>query len=369
MYGKTMRRVRKERIIFSLLWLSGAGLYFFTNVSYAFLMLTVLSVYAVSAFVFVKCGGRKLELSFSGKSQGEKEETLEMMLDIQNQSRFPAMNIRLFLLAENRLTGEKTRWERELCLLPMQKKQFSFLLQSAFCGCVQICSEEVEISDTFHLFVCKRSVEAEMECLILPAVRELSAEEETWSCYDMESDCYAFSKSGNDSSETFGIRAYQEGDHLKSVHWKLSEKMGEMMVREFGLPIENSLLILADKNEREEHTLSAEKKSRSAELVCSLSYTALCLGITHAVGWYDSLRRQWKQYEIKSETDFYEASAEMLATPYRKNAKTAAEHFLESEAEKKYGIYWYVTESETAEQDTELINDGNIKIYRTKDVS
>ena len=51
-----------------------------------------------------------------------------------------------------------------------------------------------------------------------------------------ESDLYDEQRSGYDKNEIFGIRTYQKGDRLQNVHWKLSAKQDELMVKEESLP-------------------------------------------------------------------------------------------------------------------------------------
>ena len=52
-----------------------------------------------------------------------------------------------------------------------------------------------------------------------------------------ESEEHSKERGGDDPSEVFQIRDYQPGDKLRSIHWKLSAKTGEMMVRERSLPL------------------------------------------------------------------------------------------------------------------------------------
>ena len=44
----------------------------------------------------------------------------------------------------------------------------------------------------------------------------------------------------------FEVHAYRDGDPLQRVHWKLTAKTGEMLVREFNLPKREVLLLQVD---------------------------------------------------------------------------------------------------------------------------
>ena len=49
-----------------------------------------------------------------------------------------------------------------------------------------------------------------------------------------------------DLSAPSDIRSYQQGDAIKKIHWKLSLRKGELMVRKFDEPILQDILILMD---------------------------------------------------------------------------------------------------------------------------
>lgn len=57
---------------------------------------------------------------------------------------------------------------------------------------------------------------------------------------------YSKKKKGEDSSEIFDVRSYIQGDALNRVHWKLSAKEEELLVKEFSLPISSSNCILVE---------------------------------------------------------------------------------------------------------------------------
>ena len=63
---------------------------------------------------------------------------------------------------------------------------------------------------------------------------------------DGEGDKYSPHKPGDDPTELFGLRPYREGDRLSRIHWKLSQKTGQTLVKELGLPVSERVLFLLD---------------------------------------------------------------------------------------------------------------------------
>jgi uncharacterized protein (DUF58 family) len=51
---------------------------------------------------------------------------------------------------------------------------------------------------------------------------------------------------GNDVSEILQIKDYVRGDSIKSIHWKMSAKMGKLMVKELDTPNDNSIMVFFD---------------------------------------------------------------------------------------------------------------------------
>ena len=57
---------------------------------------------------------------------------------------------------------------------------------------------------------------------------------------------YSKVKPGDDPSEIFDFHSYREGDPIARIHWKLSSKHDELMVKEFSLPLPGKVLCLPD---------------------------------------------------------------------------------------------------------------------------
>jgi len=61
-----------------------------------------------------------------------------------------------------------------------------------------------------------------------------------------DADVYDDFQSGNDKSEVFDVREFREGDRMQSIHWKLSAKSEELLVREDSQPLACPLVFFLD---------------------------------------------------------------------------------------------------------------------------
>lgn len=110
-------------------------------------------------------------------------------------------------------------------------------------GEYRIRIDSVYVSDLFRFFRVRKKIDTDITILILPTLRQelvptLPASE--------TAEGQQLQPGRDRSSEVYGVRAYIPGDRLKDVHWKLSSKAPELLVREFSGQEENAVCILAD---------------------------------------------------------------------------------------------------------------------------
>ncbi len=324
----------------------------------------ILFVYLGICALLCAAAGKKLTCSMQQRETGGGKRQTKVQLEIQNHSILPVIMGTVLVRAENVLTGSKEAAEIPFSLMPKGIKRVSFAVGDQYCGCIRIQVAGAVVSDPLQIFSGRRNMSSRAECYLLPAVSELEISREELSRYDMESYVYSSERKGDDPSETFGLRSYRPGDSIKTIHWKLSGKMDDLVIRELGLPVENRVMLILDMRRDSETDPSPEQIQRSVELFVSLSYTAAKQGIVHTAGWYQAEKGRFEAVRIGRTEDVFQMLPSLLSSPFHEDGLSAAERFLESELEKKYAGYLYVT-VEGAEEDTERLNQyGKVIIYR-----
>ena len=86
-------------------------------------------------------------------------------------------------------------------------------------------------------------------------------------------------RKGQDASEVFELRDYRDGDSVRSIHWKLSARFDELMVREASHPADFDLAVLCDCDDPE-RTASIDA---AFSLLTSMSRALLNCGMGHSV--------------------------------------------------------------------------------------
>lgn len=117
-----------------------------------------------------------------------------------------------------------------------------------------------------------------------------------------EAEVYDDMRGGHDTSETFQIRAYAAGDKLQNIHWKLTAKTDELMVREHSLPkgCPVALLLGAPGGHQ-----SVAGFDRFLQVAASLSFALIEAECPHIVSWYDGGEEKPVRTRVDDDEDFY----------------------------------------------------------------
>ena len=364
-----MKYYNIRSIIFIILLILSVALYIFTEARYAALLIILLLLLLIGAVITANVTGRHLKVSLATPMQGTRGEAAHVTIKVSNQSGLPVLLCRIKALAENLLTDERDEFDYFLSIGGKKEATADFMMKEDRCGCIRVRVEDVFVSDPLGLLnVQPKTLEIEHDgsgwIYFLPKATESQIPPEQLISYDMESYHYSPLKSGNDPAETFDVREYKDKDNVKAIHWKLTSKMDEIMVREFGLPIENKVMIVVDKSlEGKEDRI--ERIEHAADFVSSLSYTMLQNTVNHTVGWYNYLEKEFQTFRVEDENSFWNAVRGLISSPYREDEVSAVSHFIESNSSREFSSYIYI--SEDGKDMERLMNYGAVSLYRPEE--
>lgn len=328
--------------------LSAAALYIFGNSAATFAVLMaaifapVLSI--ASAFLFL----RGVEVSLELTRRCAAGDSVEARLALSGGRLTPSVDCTLAV--ENVYTGE--RIERELTA---GHDGAVIKLTPSHCGLVRVSTASVRLRDPLGLVRLRAKASAERELSVEPRRFETRITLADDVDSTAESDEYSMTKPGSDPSETFGVREYQPGDPIKRIHWKLSQKSQNLMLRELGLPIVRRALILLETTFPEGENPRPEPLHAAAEVFFSTS-TALCEQETaHVAAWRRGETLVCR--EITTVEDTAAAAAEWLSERPRSGGRSIAE--LYAETFERCGYAHVAVISPCAPRGVELLYGGN----------
>lgn len=224
----------KNRICYLLLllitlWAAVSG-----KSSFAYFLLVFEGLFAFCMLIGVHDTAKRIRVQAETRrtalTRGERE---RFFLHIENQSFFPVGDIRITLDVSGagriiRHTGTDRK----------SRDSWQILLEPVHCGFARICVAEMRVFDYLGLFSAKIRIPALARTIaVVPQIQEINAEALTDFKGTKETEQEAVTAAvGMDSQEIFDTRVYHQGDMLKNIHWKLSAKEDELLVKEFSMP-------------------------------------------------------------------------------------------------------------------------------------
>lgn len=151
---------------------------------------------------------------------------------LTNPLRLAGFAIDVTYRCENLFTGSVEKKREKLWASPGKGEKFHCLLSSRHAGRLKVSVEECRVYDFLHIFYLAYREMGDAEILACPAFSDGEGEVEPCSYIEGFPGKNESRKRGVEFNPDYEIREYSAGDELKNIHWKLSAKQGEMMVRE-----------------------------------------------------------------------------------------------------------------------------------------
>ncbi len=199
-----------------------------------------------------------MKLQIEGRAFGLRGTRGTVKLSFSSALPFPVGQVRLFYEVENRFTQSITKGETlyRVC----RSGRAVLPIPSAHCGQIVVRITRFECRDLFSFFALRRRCPPHFVCTILPRDREPQPSVDLDAVLNRNPEWKA--KPGGGFSEEHDLRTYRPGDTGNSIHWKLSSKTDELIVRE-ALELKNHdiYLVLCPEGDID----------RSLEVICWLS--------------------------------------------------------------------------------------------------
>jgi len=341
--GGLKRRVAAEKVL-SVLWLFAAAYIYLRTDSFVGPALISGAVVLYAALLILgSLSGKKLAVSIDTDARMEKDQGGTARIRIRNGSRTPVLKGYLLLATDNVLTGEKKEMEVPFSVGGHGAAEQVVDLKSSRCGKVLIETKAAFVTVPLCLRCVIREAEAKAAAVVMPGIAEIETEESSREALDMESFRYSQVKKGTDPSETFNLREYQPGDSVKRIHWKLTYKTGDVMIKEASYPIYNSMLLLLETSFRDRESLKPEWMDAMAEAMMSVASALTDRGVSYEVGIYDNGEGKLFLKRIDSEDDLWAAAGSILGARRAAAQTDAVTRFREEFSGQPFAHMVYVT--------------------------
>ncbi len=289
-------------------------------------------------FLFLLILRTRVSVSVDSKNPLAEKDAIDkparavITLSVENRSRLlPVTKGIARVRYENSFSGDKGKLKIRFSVDTNRKRDRRIPVIMQNCGNVAITVEKVRIYDYLNIFAWTIGKHFETQnVLVLPPVKEMYLGKDKWYNETSEdSDRFSLYKKGDDPSEIFDIREYVDGDKIQRIHWKLSSKTGELMVKEGSLPLTREMHIFIDlcaAGQREERN---HKINLLIQGIYSIAMFMIEHGIPQAYIWYDRKNGVIREYSVEQEEQLYWMFQELFKSSITTEEKELLEAYVD----------------------------------------
>lgn len=293
-----------------LVWCAALGvLYLFENHTATRILWVCSLVLPLLDGLLTAIAVRRMQLALHAPPQAEKGSGIP--LDIRIDCGIPLVGFHAHIRCENRLTGETGGCTVRVQRSGIRHAAHRCLLHAGHCGMltVQMTMEVCGFWGLFERSVTEKQAVIWVPPILLPLHVVLSGDDAAG-----EDGIAGVSRPLFGCADAFTVREYMPGDPVRLIHWKLSEKLDTVMVREPESPLPEQLLLGIDLSSAADATAI----DRMTQTLFSLSHALLSSGIPHGLYWLASTSEQPELRRIETEADYAAFEADYFSImPHR----------------------------------------------------
>lgn len=274
-------------------------------------------IYLLSVLVFVPVISFAVSLIFSffvkvalirgnySASLPNKPTTFQIRL--RNRSPFTLTKVECILYAYYLTSGRSEKIRITATLTARETMDIRVPVTFKYCGLAEVRIKKVRVYDWLCLFRWSRKVNQKQSVVVLPEYTLMPIKNRNSIWHDIaNASRFHSTLVGEDPSEIVSFHSMQPGDKLQRVHWKLSAKSEDLMVKDFGMPLCSRVCLYVDMNYS-----TREEYSDRMTMTLSVGLSLLEAECPFTLLWFQHTMEmhQVTVYEID---DLYEVFAEFL---------------------------------------------------------
>ena len=236
----------KYKILYGVMLLWSAAVFVFANSAAAMLLLVLMIILPVVIKLSVADNASKIQISTSMSDAcvvGSEAQPIEVK--VENKSILPMGNIEIVLEYQNHMFGTKYTDRVSLCGA-RRESVFKIPISADCCGRSEVVIKEVYCCDVLNMMKNRIEYSWKKAYTVYPKLPDMQLHAQKLLAAEFGGQNYDRNRRGNDNSEVFQVREYEQGDNLSAAHWKLSAKQDNIIIREWSRPNNFRLLLVFD---------------------------------------------------------------------------------------------------------------------------
>lgn len=329
----------RYRIYYGIILVLTALLFLWTGTAQMLLLLFLLSVFPLLSVFLTVVWMYSLKLETVMPASCMTGQEVSVHFHITKNPGWTARQLVIPLTVYYRMFGREE--SAHLSVYPGYSRKQEFLLpvETDLCGEVEIRTSEVFCYDVFRLFRIRKTFADTQKMMICPQLFPISLLLSQRPKSRETGDIYDENVSGNDAAEIFDLRSYQEGDSIRSVHWKLSSKLDRLLVREFSRPSSFDTIVLFSLSGK--GAVADRRIAQVAGLSISVIEALLKLDIEHRVGCM--VNGRLLEFPVCSRTDIRKVRDSMMGMRAQEGPDHIIQTFMKAGRQFHYTKVIYIT--------------------------
>ncbi|MBR3666199.1 MAG: DUF58 domain-containing protein [Ruminococcus sp.] len=282
---------------------------------FALILLIVIAALPVIMFITTYITKKLITVEFAVKDKNvSKGKDFPVQLVVTNRSIFPIGKAEAHIEYYNVFSDQISAFDLYLPIQPKNSQRITFQLSSKFCGVIKIRSARLNIYDPLRLFRFRTAKNICTDIAVMPEGHEIGGIVHYTDRVNEESDVFSEYKPGDDPSEVFDLREYNQGDKLNRIHWKLSSKKDDFIVKDYSLPIDVPCSVFLDLKCYEKSDLTLPVFDTLIETMISLSQFLLENERGHSIIFFNSSLNRFVEHTVLDSADLNSVINEIISS-------------------------------------------------------
>jgi len=353
-------------ILYIILFITSVLFYILYEPAFSFYLFAFLLIAPIVLFVMGKYTAKRVRVRFvTVQKAAGRASKIPLVVKITNETRLPVANMIIEIEYFNSLDSKKNLMKINTPVFPQETQYLTLHISGMHYGTVKMRIKRCRIVDILRLFKFKvrypRSEEIfkESTFTIVPDYLPIENKIANYSEMGLETNEYSKTSKGDDPSEIFDIHEYVDGDKISRIHWKLSAKQDKTMVKDYSLPISNSIILMIDLNIDINEADYLNRYDTIIETAATISNYLTINDTPHKVIWFDSDRSQLVTVNVYDEETHSVLVSMLLQASLYKNRDLSMINYINETERAKCGHLMYFS-SVYNENLTALMNDGDL---------
>lgn len=303
------------KLLFLILAVVCAAFYVLYVWEFSFVLMIVMLLFPAAMYIITFITKKLISADIKALTHtAAKNETFDVQLCINNRSIFPVGKAEALIEYYNVFNNQINCIMFHFPIQARNSHRLTFQISSKFCGIIKLRSASITIYDPIRIFKFRIGKNIREDITILPEGHDIGGILSSTDRLNDESQHFSEHKPGDDPSEVFDLRDYIPGDKLNRIHWKLSCKKDDFIVKDYSLPIDSPTMLFLDLVCPEDSEYTLPMYDTLLESFMSVSQFLLENQRIHSIVYYNAARQCFDECLIDTQDALISAVTEIISS-------------------------------------------------------